>query len=292
VRRTFTVIAHLRCARIRRGLHLRDVVAHHRLGIVQRASTIPRGRLRTVLRDWGPRRLAGLASWRNHPPYRERPTSMISRFSKRLQNFSLIPAVCVTIFLGACGSAPISGMSPASPAAHGLTKKVPASVRVLVVTYVPETGSQPDSSESVTITDLTRVRKVSSLIHGLKQVPSGAAYSCPAHTEGTVNLTFKSSTSGGTLAAAKFNRSGCPAMDLTISGAQQYLNVSGAFASQVLQVAGIVSGMCCRRRPRRSRSRPTSMPGDTESACSPTTTFNTKDFAMSVASDHRTPVSV
>jgi hypothetical protein len=138
-----------------------------------------------------------------------------------------------------------SGTAPASPASLGLTERVPASARVLMVTYAPgtsqppSTGSQPATPASVTITDLARVRQVSGLIDGLSLASPGAAYACPAHTGGVVNLAFRNSAGGRTLAAGEFNMSGCPAMDLTIAGVRQYLNVSGTFTRQVLRIAGI-----------------------------------------------------
>jgi hypothetical protein len=92
---------------------------------------------------------------------------------------------------------------------------------------------------SVTITDLARVRQVAALIDGLSLASPGAAWACPAFTWGVVDLAFRNSASGRTLAVAKFNMSGCPGMDLTIAGVQQYLNVSGTFTRQVLQIAGI-----------------------------------------------------
>jgi hypothetical protein len=174
----------------------------------------------------------------------ERLTSVIGWFAKRVCNFSLIPAVCVTISLAACGSGTASGTAPASPISHGLTERVLASARVLMVTVTYPPGSEPPGSQparpvSVTITDLARVRQVSGLIDGLSLASPGAAYACPAHTGGVVNLTFRNSASGRTLAAANFNMSGCPGMDLTIAGVQQSLNVSGTFTRQVLQIAGI-----------------------------------------------------
>jgi hypothetical protein len=167
---------------------------------------------------------------------------MINRFAKRVCSFSLIPAVCMTILLAACGSGTASGAAPASPASHGPAERVPASARVLMVTYTPGTeppGSQPARPASVTITDLARVRQVSALIDGLILASPGAAYACPAFTWGIVNLVFRNSASGGTLAVAKFNVSGCPAMDLTVAGVQQHLNASSTFTNQVLRIAGI-----------------------------------------------------
>lgn len=170
---------------------------------------------------------------------------MTDGFRKRVRKFWLLPGVGVVILLSACGSVTASGpvtaagVTPASPAAGGPTKKVPAAARVLVVTYSPESGSRSGTGEPVSISNSTSVRKVSALIEGLRPVASNAAYSCPAHTGGAVDLTFKSSPSGKTLATVKFNRSGCPAMSLIVAGAPEYLNVSGAFASQVLQIAGI-----------------------------------------------------
>jgi len=168
-----------------------------------------------------------------------RPTSVTDGFCKRMRKFWLLPGVGVVILLSACGSVTAPGVTPASPAAGGPTKKLPASARVLVVTYSPESGSQSGTGESVSISNSTSVRKVSALIDGLSPVASNAAYSCPAHTGGAVDLTFKSSPSGKTLATAKFNRTGCPAMSLIVAGAPEYLNVSSAFASQILQIAGI-----------------------------------------------------
>jgi hypothetical protein len=176
------------------------------------------------------------------PSHMQRLTTVISRFAKRVRNFSLIPAVCMTFMLAACGSGTASGTAPASPISHGLSDRVPASARVLMVTYTPGTeppGSQPARPASVTITDLARVRQVSGLIDRLSLASPGAAYACPAFTWGVVNLAFRNGASGTTLAAAKFNVSGCPAMDLTIAGAQQYLNLSDTFTSQVLKIAGI-----------------------------------------------------
>lgn len=55
-----------------------------------------------------------------------------------------------------------------------------------------------------------------------------------------MNLAFKNSAGGRTLAAAQFNMSGCPDVDLTIAGVQQGLVIpSDAFPRQVLQIAGI-----------------------------------------------------
>lgn len=62
----------------------------------------------------------------------------------------------------------------------------------------------------------------------------------PGFHGGVVNLAFRNSVSGRTLAAAKFNMSGCPGtVDPTIARVQQALNLSGTFTSQVLQIAGI-----------------------------------------------------
>lgn len=174
----------------------------------------------------------------------ERPTTVLGRSAKRVRDFSLAPIACLTILLAACGADPASGTAPASPISHGPSERVPAAARVLMVTYAPgteppSTGSQPAKPASVTITDPARVRQVSGLIDGLSLASPGAAYACPAFNWGVVNLAFRSSASGRTLAAAKFNVSGCPAMDLTIAGALRHLNVSGTFTRQVLQIAGI-----------------------------------------------------
>ena len=167
---------------------------------------------------------------------------MIYRFAKRARSFSLIPAVCVTMGLAACGTATAAGSTPASPISYGVTERVPAHARILTVAYTPGTeppGAQPAKPASVTITDLARVGQVSALIDGLRLAPPGAVYACPAFTRGVVTLSFRNSASGRTLATATFNMSGCPAMGLTIAGVQHYLNVSGTFTSQVMQIAGI-----------------------------------------------------
>lgn len=168
---------------------------------------------------------------------------MIDRFGKRVRYFSLASAACMSIFLAACGSGAPSGTAPASPVPHSLIEGVLATARILTVTYTPGTEppsvrSQPVKPTSVTITDLARVREVSGLIDGLSLVSPNAVYACPAFTRGVVNLTFKNSRTGRTLAAAKFNVSGCPAMDLSIAGVQYYLNASG-IVRRVLQISGI-----------------------------------------------------
>jgi hypothetical protein len=180
------------------------------------------------------------------PPRMERLTIVIGRLPKQARNFSLLPAVRVTILLAACGSGTASGAAPASLASHGLTERVPASARVLMVTYAPGTeppsaGPQPARPASVTITDLARVRQVSGLIDGLSLVSPSALYSCPAFTWGVVNLAFRNSVGGRNLAVGNFNVSGCPAMDLTTAGVQRNLNVSGTFTRRVLQIAGNTS---------------------------------------------------
>jgi hypothetical protein len=168
----------------------------------------------------------------------ERLTSVIGRFAKRACRFALVPAVCVTILLAACGSGAASGTGPA--------ERVPASARVLTVTVTYPPGSEPSGSRparpvSVTITDLARVRQVAGLIDGLSLASPGEEWSCPAFTGAVVNLAFRSSASGRTLAAARFNMFGCPGVvNLTIAGAQQSLNLpSYDFPRQVLQIAGI-----------------------------------------------------
>jgi hypothetical protein len=157
----------------------------------------------------------------------------MGRFAKRVRSIWLIPAVCVTIALTACGS--------------GTTERVPASARVLMVTVTygpgaepPSAGSQPARPVSVTITDLARVRQVSGLLDGLSLASPGEEWSCPAFTDGVVNLAFKNSANGRTLAAAQFNMSGCPDVDLAIAGVQQGLIIpSDTFPRQVLQIAEI-----------------------------------------------------
>lgn len=166
-------------------------------------------------------------------PHPERLTSVTGRFAKRVRSLSLIPAVCVTIVLAACGS--------------GTSERVAASARVLMVTITygpgaepPSAGSQPARPVSVTITDLARIRQVSGLLDGLSLASPGEEWSCPAFTDGVVSLAFKNSASGRTLAAAQFNMSGCPDVDLTIAGVQQGLVIpSDTFPRQVLQIAGI-----------------------------------------------------
>ena len=122
---------------------------------------------------------------------------------------------------------------------------MPASSRVLMVTLAYGPGSEPSGSHfrpaSVTITDLASVRRVSGLIDGLSPVPPTEEWSCPAFTWGTVNLAFRNSVSGRTLAAAKVAVSDCPGfLELSIGGAHQFLGLSGAFSSQVvLHIAGI-----------------------------------------------------
>lgn len=171
------------------------------------------------------------------PPHMERLTSVIGRFAKRVSSFSLIPAVCVTVLLAACGSGTASGTAPA--------ERVPASARVLMVTVTYPPGSKPPGSQparpvSVIITDLARVRQMSGLIDGLSLASPGEQWACQAFTGGVVNLAFRNSASGRTLAAANFNMSGCPGMDLTIAGVRQILNIpSDSIPSQVLQIAGI-----------------------------------------------------
>jgi hypothetical protein len=169
------------------------------------------------------------------PPHVERLISVTGRFAKRVGDFSLIPAVCATILLAACGSGTASATSP---------ERVPAAARVLMVTYAPATdpplpGSQPARPVSVTVTDLARVRQAAGLIHGLSLAPPGQEWLCPVSTDGVLNLAFRTSVGGRTLAAAHFTASGCPAMDLTVAGVKQEVNISATFTSQVLQIAGI-----------------------------------------------------
>ena len=145
--------------------------------------------------------------------------------------------MCVTISLAACGSSTASATATA--------EKVPAAPRVLTVTLTYGPGSEPPGAHfrpaSVTITDLVRVRQVSGLINGLSRVSPTEEWSCPAFTWGVVNLAFKSSAGGRTLAAASLTVDGCPGfVELTIAGVHQFLSLSGAFSSQVvLHIAGI-----------------------------------------------------
>ena len=124
--------------------------------------------------------------------------------------------------------------------------RVPGSARILTVavTYPPGSeppGSRPAKPVSVTITDLARVRQVSGLIDRLSLARPGEAWSCPAVTWGTVNLAFKTSANGQTLAAAGFDLSGCPGeIDLTSAGAKQVLSIPGdTFIRQVVRITGI-----------------------------------------------------
>jgi hypothetical protein len=170
------------------------------------------------------------------PPHRERLPSVTGRFAKRVRNLSLIPAVCATISLAACTG---------TASSHGPTERVPASTRELMVTYGPGTDGPPSAESqtfrpvSVTITDLARVRQVSGLIDGLSLAWPGEEWACPAFTGGVVNLAFRNSASGRTLAAATFDASGCPGMDLTSAGVQQIVDISLTFTDRVLQIAGI-----------------------------------------------------
>jgi len=179
------------------------------------------------------------------PPHMERPSDVTGRFAKRARTFSPIPALSVTLLLAACGSSMASATAPASPVSAEVTQRAPASARVLMVTLTYGPGSEPPGSHfrpaSVTITDLARVRQVSGLIDGLSPVPPTEEWSCPAFTWGVVNLTFRNSASGRTLAAAKVAVSDCPGfVELSIGGVHQYLSLSGSFSSQVvLHIAGI-----------------------------------------------------
>ncbi|MDQ2812585.1 MAG: hypothetical protein M3Z75_12130 [Actinomycetota bacterium] len=116
---------------------------------------------------------------------------------------------------------------------------------MVTITYGPEAGPPPAGSQharpvSVTITDQARIRQVSGLLDGLSPASPGEEWSCPAFTDGVVNLAFKNSASGRTLAVAQFNMSGCPDVDLTIAGAQQGLVIpSDTFPPHILQLAGI-----------------------------------------------------
>lgn len=172
------------------------------------------------------------------PPRVERLTGVIGWFAKRVCGLSLIPAVCATLLLAACGSGADSGTAP--------TERVPAAARVLAVSVSYPLGSQPSGArpgrpESATVTDLARVRQVAGLIDGLSLASPGEEWSCPAYTGAVVNLVFRSSASGRTLAAAQFNIFGCPGtVDLTSAGIQQSLNLpADNLPRQVLQIAGI-----------------------------------------------------
>lgn len=175
------------------------------------------------------------------PPHWGRLISVIGRFAKRVGWFPLIPAVCLTFLLAACGSGATAGTTPA--------ERVPATARVLVVAVTYPPGSEPDgvrpaSPVSVTVTDLARVRQVAALINGLSLAPPGEQWSCPAITGGVVNLAFRNSASGRTLAAAQFNVGGCPGeVSLTIAGVQESLQMPsvGDFAREVLKIAGVTA---------------------------------------------------
>jgi hypothetical protein len=173
------------------------------------------------------------------PPHLERLIAVIGRFAKRVCGFPLIPAVCVTFLLAACGAGATAGTVPA--------ERVPAAARVLMVavTYPPESepdGVRPATPVSATVTDLARVRQVVGLINGLSLAPPGEEWSCPLITGGVVNLAFRNSASGRTLAAAQFNVGGCPGVvNLTIAGVQESLQMPsvGVFSREVLKLAGV-----------------------------------------------------
>jgi hypothetical protein len=162
---------------------------------------------------------------------------MIGRLARRVTSFALVLVVCVTILLAACGCGAAFGAVPA--------ERMPAAARVLVVMVAYPPGSEPPGSQparpvSVTITDVARVRRISGLIDGLSQASPGEQWACPAFLGGVVNLVFKISAGGRTLAAATFTMSGCGGASLTIAKVRQTLTMpSYNFPRQVLQIAGI-----------------------------------------------------
>jgi hypothetical protein len=165
----------------------------------------------------------------------ERLTGVIGRFAKRVCALSLMPALCATFLLAACAS----GAASASP-----TERVPASARVLTVSVSYPIGSQPSGARpgrpvSATVTDLARVRQVAGLIDGLSLASPGTEWSCPAFTGALVNLVFRGSPSGRTVAAARFNMSGCGGLGLTVAGVEQTLITSSTTSGRILQIAGI-----------------------------------------------------
>jgi hypothetical protein len=179
---------------------------------------------------------------------------MIGRFAGRVRKFPLFPAVCVAVGLAPLayvatvltvpGPGAASATASVRPTSPALTERVPASARVLTVTYTPGIGApsarpQPARPVSVSVTDLARVRQVASLLDRLSLAAPGTEWSCPAFDGGTVKLAF-SSPGGRTLAVGDYAVS-CPPMDLIIGGTQQAQApiVSDTFTRQVLRISGI-----------------------------------------------------
>ena len=169
------------------------------------------------------------------PPRMERLTAMTGQFARRVCSCRLIAAVCGAILLAACSGA-ASGATPA--------ERVPDSARVLTVTVTYPPGSEPPGFKPVkpvpaAITDLARIRQVAGLIDGMSLASPGQEEACVAFTGAVVNLAFRNSASGRTLATAQF-MTHCGGLDLTGAGVQQYLNfTSGNFPQQVLQITAI-----------------------------------------------------
>jgi hypothetical protein len=160
---------------------------------------------------------------------------MAGQFARRVRSCWLIPAVCGAVLLAACSGA-ASGATPA--------ERVPDSARVLLVSVTYPPGSEPPGfkdarSVSAVITDLARVRQVAGLIDGMSLASPGQEEACVAYLGAAVDLAFRNSSSGRTLATAQF-RTHCGGVDLTLAGVRQILNFTpDNFPQRVLQITGI-----------------------------------------------------
>jgi hypothetical protein len=156
-------------------------------------------------------------------------------------------AGCAAFLIAGCGtthatpgaSGPSDPVTTGSPAPKPTSERVPPAATVLTVAARPGLVTGAKSPAPVTITDPATVRRVVSVVDGLRVFPRGLM-NCPADTGRAVQMTFRSGAGGPVLASVAAGMTGCQGVSLSVDGQPRTsLAGGGSLAREVLAITGL-----------------------------------------------------